>query len=474
MNSDINLTENIIFTLDSYKDLHPQMLPPGTTGAYSYLEARRGAKYPFTTFFGAQAIYKKWLCGPVVTKGKVDAAEPILREHFRFSGDVWDRGIWDYIVDKHGGHLPLRIRSVREGQRVPVNNILMDVESTDERCAWLPGALETVLQQVWFPSTVCTRSAIIVDTIKRYFRETVDESMQWLADFYLHDFGQRAATGMEAAGMGGMAHVVNSKGTDSKMGMAYAMHYYGADYVNLAYSVPASEHSIATAEGKAREYEVAKRLLRHFKQGILSHVSDSYNIEEAIRAYVNDPEFRALILERQGKFVARPDSPRFAGDTPEAQILWITQQWEKGFGSTINSKGYKDLDPHVGTIYGDSLTEENIADVLETLKLNGYSALAGVYGCGGYLMQKLNRDTQRQAFKCSAQQRGGEWIDIHKEPSDVTKISKKGRLKLVEEGGTLVTVPESDPRPNQLIPVFENGRLLREFSFDEVRANAQN
>ena len=470
MNTD--LTNNRIYLLDSYKDLHASMLPEGTKQSFQYLESRGGALYPYTVSFGAQYIIKRWLEGRVVTKQEIDDAEPNLEEHFKFSGDVWDRKNWDYIAEKHEGRLPVSIKVAPEGTKVPVSNIMMSVESTDENCAWLPGALETVLQQVWAPSTICTRSNVIMDVIKKYFRETVDDDLQWLADYYLHDFGMRAATCMEHAGIGGMAHLINSKGTDTKMGMAYAMKYYGATKEGLAYSVPASEHSIATSLGKTGEFAVAKRLLRMFPKGILSHVSDSYDITAAIKAYNEDPEFRELILGRAGKFVARPDSPRFKNDTPQDQILWVTQQWDNGYTSRVNSKGYKDLDPHVGTIYGDSLTEDNIEDSLALLKKNGYSALASVFGCGGYLMTRLNRDTQRQAFKCSAQLRDGVWHDIYKDPLDTSKASKRGRLELVIGDNGYETVRESDPRPNQLVEVFRNGTLTKEWTFDEGKGRA--
>jgi nicotinamide phosphoribosyltransferase len=451
-----DLTDNIIFTFDSYKDLHRQMLEPNVTRVYSYLEARVGAEYPNTTFFGGQFINKKWLVGPVVTKQKIDDAEPYLHEHFKFNGKVWDRRPWDYIADNLGGYLPLEIRSVDEGTTHPVGSVLQTYENTDDNCAWLSCGLETVLQQVWYASTVCTRDKIIVDKIRKYFRETVDDELQWLADFYLHDFGQRGVSCMEQAGIGGMAHLVNSKGTDTKMGMAYAIKYYGAKKEGLAYSVAASEHSIACQLGRERQYEVTKRLLNLFNKGIFSGVSDTYNIEEAIVAYNYDPEFKKIILGRDGKFVARPDSPRFKGDKPQDQILWITKEWDHGYGHTINSKGYKDLDPHVGTIYGDSLTENNIGDALELLKQNGYSALACVFGCGGYLLQKLHRDTQRFAVKASAQKRDGVWYDLFKEPLDKSKASKRGRFDSLNLTRTLL-----------------NGKIEHEYTFDEVRQNAK-
>jgi nicotinamide phosphoribosyltransferase len=464
------MKDNTVFLLDSYKIAHPKMLPEGTTGAFSYGESRKGARYPYTALFGLRYILQTHLAGPRVTPEKIAQANELLTEHFKFCGDVYDARIWEYILREYNGRLPLTIRAVREGTKVPTANMMVSVETSDKNCAWLVGGVETVLQQMWYPSTVATRSRCIIDIIKAYFKRTVDDDLQWLADYYLHDFGQRAATCMEAAGLGGMSHLLNSKGTDTLMGMAYAIDEYDASPKDLAYSVPASEHLIATSLGKAGEFAVAKRLLQLFPKGILSHVSDSYNITEAIRMYNEDPEFRRLILARDGKFVARPDSPRFEQDTPQDQILWITQQWDKGYGHRVNTKGYKDLDPHVGTIYGDSLTEDNIEDTLSLLEQNGYSALASVFGCGGYLIQRMHRDTQRQAFKCSALMHDGEWRDICKEPLDKTKVSKKGRLKLIKnEYGDFETVPFEVDKPDQMVTVFKNGNMMNVENFAQIR-----
>lgn len=446
-----DLTNNIVFTIDSYKDTMPQMMVPGTEYSYSYQSARKGAKYPYSVFFGSQYIQKRWLEGEVITRQKIDDAEPILKEHFKFNGEVWDRSRWDYIVDNCGGRLPVKICSVLEGTKVAGDDVQLTIENTDKNCAWLPGSLETVYQQVWLPTTVATRSHYIVSIIKKYFEETVDDDMQWLAEYYLHDFGQRAATCMEHAGIAGMAHLLNSKGTDTKMGIAYAIKYYNAKLEGLAYSVVADEHRIATAEGKEGEFNVVKRLLDLFPKGVFSHVSDSYDIENAVLQYCTT--LKDQILAREGKFVARPDSPRFEGDTPAEQILWITKMFDKYYGTTTNKKGYKNLHPSISTIYGDSLDEFTIEESLETLKKNGYSALASLYGCGGYLIQKLNRDTQKQAFKCSAEYRNGKWHDIYKEPKDSSKASKRGRFDYLN-----------------LPTTFENGRILVEDSFETIRS----
>jgi nicotinamide phosphoribosyltransferase len=442
---------NLIFTLDSYKQLHDNMYEDGTEVVYAYFESRAGAKYDYTKFFGLQYILKHWLEGVVVTKELIDEAEPILKEHFKFNGDVWKRDKWDYIANNLGGKLPLKICAVAEGKICPVGSVLMTIENTDSNCFWLTNAMETVLQQVWHATTVCTRSHLIMTIIKDFFKKTVDDDKQWLSDFYLHDFSQRGVSGMEEAGVGSMSHLVNAKGTDSLMAIPYAINYYNANIDGLAYSVPATEHSIATSLGKDGEFEVTKHLIEKYPNGILSVVSDSYDIENAVKVYCN--ELKELIMGRNGKFIVRPDSPRFKNDTPEDQVLWIAKTLWCGFGGTINSKGYKVLDSHVGIIYGDSLTENNIKNILVLLEQNGFSAETSVFGCGSYLVRKLNRDTERFAIKCSAQKRNGRWYDIYKNPKDASKSSKQGRFL-------------SD---KNLHEVFLDGVITKEYTFDQIK-----
>ena len=178
-------------------------------------------------------------------------------------------------------------------------------------------------------------------------------------------------------------------------------------------------------------------------------------------------------MEREGKFVVRPDSPRFDGDKACDQIVWIAQQLEYYFGATLNTKGYKVLHPKIGIIYGDGLSVDEIKESVIALLKAGFSAETCVYGMGGGLLQKHNRDTQRNAFKCSAQFRDGKWVDVQKKPLDVTKASKKGILKLVkDETNGLMTVGINDPREDLLQTVFLNGEIVKEYTWEEVTKNA--
>lgn len=469
---DIN---NIIWTLDSYKQLHDPMYFENTEVVVSYGEARSGSEYEYTVWNGLQYQLIRWLEGVVVTKELIDQAEPYLKEHFILSGDVWSRAKWDYIVEKHGGRLPLRIEALPEGMVVPKGNMLFLIQNTDPNCRWLTNALETVIQHVWYPTTVATRSHYILRHIREQFRKTVDDDTQWLADFMLHDFGQRGVTCMEQAGIGGCAHLINSKGTDTDMAIPFAVNFYGAKKEGLCYSVPADEHSIATSGGPDREFEIAQRLCKLFPKFILSKVSDSFGIERAIKEYCYG-ETRKAIEARDGKFVIRPDSPRWKGDTAAAQILWIAQELEKAYGVTLNKKGFKVINPKVGIIYGDGLTEQDIIESVNLLVANGFSAMTCVFGQGGGLLQKVSRDTTDFAIKCLAQKRGGEWFEVYKKPQGGTKVSKKGLQKVVmaegAHGNVPITVPISDPRPTILETVFENGVILKEHTLEELRARA--
>lgn len=461
--------ENFILLTDSYKQNHFQMYPEGTQNVYSYFESRRGAKYPYTVFFGLQAILKKYFEGVVVTKEDIDEAEEFSKAHFGM--DNFNRAMWERIVNVHGGRLPLRIKAVPEGMAIPVNNVIMTVEVTDEGiCAPLTNFCETILTHIWYSSNVATISRDIRQYISEAFEKTVEADQQFLLDFMLHDFGFRGATGVEAAGMGGMSHLVNFMGTDTVIGIKYAQRYYGAGMAG--FSVPASEHSVMTSFGEDGEIDMIERLIEKYPKGILSVVSDSYNIERVLTKYL--PALKDKILARDGKFVVRPDSPRWTGDTAAKQIVWIATVLEAHFGATLNEKGFKILNPKVGIIYGDGLSVEEIKEAVDALVKDGWAASTCVYGLGGGLLQKHNRDTQRSAFKCSAQKRNGEWLDIYKKPLDETKASKKGKLKLImNEGEVMETVSINDPRPDLLTTVFENGEIIKEWNWDEVKENAK-
>ena len=462
---------NIITATDSYKfGAHWNMYPQDTEYVYSYFEAREGARFRLTPFFGLQYILREYLDGEVIEPKHIDAARRLSKAHLGSESAFNEKG-WRHIVEKHGGLLPLRIKAVPEGLPVPTGNVLMTVENTDPEVPWLTNYVESILSHVWYPSTVCALSRRVKELILDHLQASAD-GLAGL-NFMLHDFGYRGVSTHEGAMIGGAAHLVNFLGTDTLPAMECAMEYYGASIDGLAYSVPASEHSVMTALGPDGEAEILQSLLHRYPSGILSVVADSYDIYNFVERLICE-QFRERILARDGVFVVRPDSVSPIHRTPAAQVLWIVETLANKMGYTTNSKGFMVLNPKVRVLWGDGLELEAIDNILGTLVEARFSAEnIATFGMGGGLLQKVNRDTQRFAFKSSAQCRGGQWYDIYKKPKDLSKMSKRGRLKLVQRDGEFRTVPESAPGVDLLETVFENGEIAKYQNFAEIRQRAE-
>lgn len=456
--------ENIVLLSDSYKVSHYRQYPPDTKTVYSYFESRYGSKYSETVFFGLQYFLKRYLNGRVVTQEKIDEADELYKQHFGNS-KLFNRAGWEYILKVHAGKLPVSIKAVPEGTVVPESNVLMTVENTDPKCYWLTNYLETLLVQVWYPCTVATQSREMKKVIMKYLRKTGDPS---LIDFKLHDFGFRGSTSVESAALGGAAHLVNFKGTDTVPPLILAKKVYNEDMAG--FSIPAAEHSTITAWGRDNEVRAFDNMLEVFKEfPLVAVVSDSYDIHHATKELWGKT-LRAKVLERQGTLVVRPDS-----GYPPKEVPSVIHDLEGAFGYSVNEKGYKVLDPHVRVIQGDGIDYEMLEPILSAMEQQGQSADNIAFGSGGGLLQKLNRDTLRFAFKASAINIGGEWFDVYKEPkTDPTKGSKRGRLKLVRvSDGVFKTVPQMSNRmPDELLEVFRNGSLLRSYTLNEIRKRA--
>lgn len=452
---------NIVMLTDSYKIGHHNMYLDGTEKVYSYFEARKGAKFNETVFFGLQYILKNYFEGVVVTKEKIDEAEKFCEFHFG-NKNIFKRERWDYIIEKHGGKLPIKIKAVPEGSRIPIDNVMMTVENTDPNCCWLTNHCETILTHVWQGCNVATISYEIKKLFKTYLNYTCDDGEKFAGiNFMLHDFGFRGTSSIESAAIGGAGHLINFMGTDTIIAPVMIKEFYNNGNYPNAFSVAATEHSIMTSKGKEGEAEVIEHIIDNYPDGILSVVSDSYNIYRCVEDIYGE-QFKHKILARNGKFVVRPDS----GDPVEVMCK-VIEILGKKFGYTINKKGYKILNPKVGIIWGDGIDYEGIRNVLEAIMKLGWSVENCVFGMGGGLLQKHNRDTQRFAFKCSAQFRDGKWVDVYKDPIDGSKASKRGRLKLIRESARIyktVDINYDCVENDVLKTVFENGQMINEIN----------
>lgn len=453
---------NIILTTDSYKVSHYKQYPPETTHIYSYFESR-GGRFEDVVFLGLQYLLKEYLEGEVVTSLAIAEAEALYAAHFG-SPYLFNRAGWEHILHAHKGRLPVRIDAAPEGLPIPVRNVMMTIENTDPACYWLTNFLETLLVQVWYGCTVATLSREIKKQIMAYLQETGDPA---LIDFKLHDFGFRGVSSVESAGLGGAAHLVNFMGTDTVAALRHIQTYYNTDKC-YGFSIPAAEHSTITSWGKENEARAYENMLTAYPNGLVAVVSDSYDIYNACDALWGGV-LREKVLARKGTLVVRPDS----GKPPEV-VLKVMEILGQKFGAETNAKGYKVLHPNIRVIQGDGVDYDSIGEILQVLKTRGWSADNIAFGMGGALLQKLDRDTQKFAFKCSSAMIDGTARDVFKQPiTDSGKHSKRGRLKLVRGAdGALTTRQEDEAGENVLQTVFENGVLTRACTFDEVKRNA--
>ncbi|MEO6149363.1 MAG: nicotinate phosphoribosyltransferase [Mucilaginibacter sp.] len=466
--------ENLILLADAYKYAHHKFYYPGTTQVYSYLESRGGV-FNETIFFGLQYFLKEYLQGEAFTQQDLDEAEGFLTQVFG-RDDVFGKEKFQYILDKHNGRLPVKIHAVAEGTPVPTSNVLMTIENTDPECYWLTNFLETLLMQVWYPCTVATLSNQVKKIVTQYYAETASDGAEAGIGFVLNDFGFRGVSSVESAKLGGAAHLLSFNGSDNLAGSAMAINYYDAKKV-YGQSIPATEHSICTLLGKTGELDVLKHVLHAFPTGIIACVSDSYNIFKACEDYWGTA-LKDEILAREGTLVIRPDS----GD-PVTTMLKLFGILFNKFGFTTNAKGYKVLPPQVRFIQGDGVNYEAIKEIYSALKANGISAENLVLGMGGALLQKVDRDTQKFALKCSSAVINGKEVAVEKNPTEMDaqgnitasfKKSKGGRLKLVKLNGNYKTVNQHEHAelPDELRLVFKNGELINPISFEDVRENA--
>nr|XP_032819019.1 nicotinamide phosphoribosyltransferase-like isoform X1 [Petromyzon marinus]XP_032819020.1 nicotinamide phosphoribosyltransferase-like isoform X2 [Petromyzon marinus] len=467
---------NIVLATDSYKVTHYKQYPPNTTTVYSYFECRGGklngavdgeVKFGEVVVFGLQYTLRKYFAGHVVSRKKIEDAKEFYLKHF--GQPIFNEAGWMHILEKHDGKLPLRIKAVPEGTVVPVGNVLFTVENTDPACFWLTSWVETLLVQAWYPITVATNSRKQKEYLAVYLQETAG-SLKGL-EFKLHDFGYRGVSSHESAGIGGAAHLINFCGTDTMAANLFANEYYGSPMAG--FSIPASEHSNITAWGKEKESDAFRYILEEFPELPVSIVSDSYDIINACEHIWGEElhDFVKSTRTAAAPLIIRPDS----GD-PVVMVLKVLNILGEKFGTTTNERGFKVLPPYLRVIQGDGIGTHTLVKVLRALHRERWSVENVAFGAGGAILQRVNRDILNCSFKCSYAEIAGQGINVYKNPvTDPGKASKRGRLSLHRTpDGSFHTVQEGrgDPNTDVLVTVFENGVLMSDYQFEDVRQRA--
>ena len=468
------LTENelkisLICRVDSYKFGHPFAYPDEPIEAMvSYGEARVPSSETIIPF-GAQILIKRYL-SQTITMTDVDAAEAFSVAHF--GRKLFARDAFEKVVTVYNGKLPLIIRSVPEGMPVRGGMPIYTVMVFDKDLFWMSAAFETLIQRgFWYPTTIATMDHAIKREIKNRYEKT-GANMDMLL-FSCHDFGARGVTCAEQAEIGGASHLVHFMGSDTVEGIIAANFFYKE--AMAAFSVYATEHAIECSFGKNIDDElryIRKQISNAPAGTIVSIVIDGYDVYRAAELLCT--VLRDEIIASGAKVVFRPDSGNMLEVIPR-----LLRMQEMAFGCTLTNKGFKQIN-HVGIIQGDGVDHDAIKKVLDLIISLGYSADCVIFGSGGALLQKVNRDTFKFAQKACAILINGEWVGIAKDPvTDHGKKSKEGLLTLARSkmDGSLMTVRLDQSALNSewedvMQLIYYKGDLYNETTLAEVRERA--
>ena len=483
---------NPLLACDFYKVGHVFQYPENTTLVYSNLTPRKSRidGIGHMVFFGLQYFIKDFLINQFNNhffqrplSVAIDTYKSVIE-----SGLGPNAITYDHIAALHKlGYLPILIKALPEGSRVPMRVPVLTVRNTLPEFYWLPNFFETILSaQVWQACTSATLAYEFKKIFDEYANITVGDNSfcQWQG----HDFSFRGMSSLETACLSGAGHLLSFTGTDTIPALHFLNKYYNAPLDTLiGGSVPATEHSVMCAGGKDDEVGTFKRLITEvYPSGIVSIVSDTWDLWDVLTKYA--PYLKEEILNRDGKVVFRPDSGNPAdilcGD-PNAphghpaslgviEILWDV------FGGSMSEKGYRLLNPKVGAIYGDSITLERAKEINQRLMDKGFASTNWVAGIGSYTYQYNTRDTFGTAMKATYVEIGTESREIWKDPitDDGTKKSAKGLLRvLLDDNGDYVLQDQVSPAQEitgHLYPVFDDGKLLIDNTLSDIRARLWN
>ncbi|MBL7704049.1 MAG: nicotinate phosphoribosyltransferase [Taibaiella sp.] len=477
---------NPLLLTDGYKLDHRRQYPEGTTLVYSNWTPRKSRmpEIEEVVFFGLQYFIKKYILEDFEQyffrrpKEEVVAAYKRRIDNYLGPNDIGTA----HIAALHDlGYIPMAFKALPEGVSVPMRIPMFTMYNTLPEFFWLTNYFETLLSNViWLP---CTSA-----TIAKSYRKLLDgyaamtSSAPGFVDWQGHDFSMRGMGGVEAALISGMGHLLSFTGTDTVPAIEYLERYYGADVTKelVGGSVPATEHSVMSMGTIEDELGTFKRLITEvYPAGIVSVVSDTWDLWKVLTVYL--PALKEEVLERNGKLVIRPDSgdPVWIlcgnpGGKTEAERKGVVQLLWEVFGGTTNDKGFKELDPHIGAIYGDSITLERAKAICEGLKQNGFASTNVVLGIGSFTYQYNTRDTFGFAMKATYGEVAGRGRSIFKDPvtDDGTKKSAKGLMKVILEDGTYQLkdqVSWEEENTGALREVFRDGKLLVEETLAEIR-----
>lgn len=470
---------------DFYKTDHRRQYPKGTELVYSNLTARasRDPRYREVVVFGFQSFLLS--LQKTFTKNffNMDKAAAVAKYKRRLDTSLGPDAVpVEHIAALHDlQYLPLRVKALPEGTLCPIGVPMLTIVNTLPEFYWLTNDLETLLSsETWKAITNATIAFEYRKVLTQAAMATNPEMLEFVP-WQGHDFSFRGMDGVASAARSGAAHLLSFTGTDTIPAIDYLEEYYGADATSelIGGSVPATEHSVMCLGGQETEIDTFSRLIKEvYPSGIISIVSDTWDYWNTITSIA--AQLRGDILSRSGKVVFRPDSgdpvkivcgdPAAEPNSPEhkgsIEVLWEI------FGGTLTSTGYRQLDEHVGLIYGDSITLERAEQIVAGLAEKGFASTNVVFGIGSYTYQYNTRDTFGMAIKATYGQVNGKAVELSKNPKTDSEMKKsaKGLLRVNSDLTVSQQVTPEEEAGGQLRVVFEDGKLYNLQTLSQIRS----
>jgi nicotinamide phosphoribosyltransferase len=486
---------NPLLLTDGYKTGHHQQYPKGTTLVYSNFTPRSNKYAPKgcneVVVFGTQMVMQQIhdaFQNDFFSRPKDVVCGEMKRELSMYLGTDYDVSHFEALHDL--GYLPICVKSLPEGTKVPMKVPVLTIYNTHPDFYWITNYLETILSNLlWKPMTSATISNQYRKVLTKWMEKT-DKERAWFIDWQGHDFSMRGMDSVDAVISSGLGHLTSFLGSDSLPTIYGARKYYGAEDM-VCGSVNATEHSVMCAGGKEDEVETFRRLLETYPTGILSVVSDTWDLWKVCTEHV--VTLKEEIMARDGKLVIRPDS----GDpvdiicgsestlhtgSPEGKGV-IELLWDV-FGGTVNEQGYKVLDSHIGAIYGDSITIDRAEEICKRLEAKGFASTNIVLGVGSFTYQYNTRDTFGFAMKATyvevnkpkfAGDFNPEGREIFKDPitDDGTKKSATGLLFVGWDDNLEITLYDKVDWRSEgmglLQTIYKDGKQRNVTTLEEIR-----
>jgi len=478
---------NPMLLCDFYKTVHSDMINPKMTKSMSYYTPRmsRVKRWDNVVMFGLQMFCKTWLIDYFNANFFELPEDEVIAEYERVLDASLGKGIYssEKIRKLHRlGYLPVEIIALPEGELVPIHVPMFGITNTHDDFAWLPQALESLISaEMWYPQITATVGKTYRDIVNKYFSETCDDSIPRAKALGAFDF--RGDMCVDAALKAAAGWCMSFANTATVPAIPYLESMFDCDCTKepVAYGAVSTEHFVMCSNYAVDGDEITflrKMLTELYTNTSFSCVLDSYDYWNVIDNIL--PQLHDEILAHNGCMLMRGDS----GDCVEVVTKTVFKLWEQ-FGGTVNSKGYKVLDPHVKAIYGDSITVQRCEEIYHILKENGFACSNVALGVGSFsmhcieeenMLKPFTRDTFSSCIKACYAEIDGKCYPIFKNPKDGGfKKSQRGLCFVYrDEDGKLAYkdgyTSEDIPQGNLLEPVFRDGKMLKEYTLSEIRS----